>query len=76
MVYVSMIILFCFGTNHWLKSLLSPSISWDTAYGILVSIFVIYMIREIYWAHRSVNYMIDLRAKDISELDITNVEEK
>ena len=56
--------------NHWSMSLLSPTISWDTAFSVFTALFILYSIRELYWIHRSINYMIDCRAKNISELEL------
>ena len=73
--FIGLTIYFLAGTSHWIESLLEPALSWRTFFGIFTFGFVLYMIHEFYWIHRSVSYMIERRAQNIDELGIEEAEQ-
>jgi hypothetical protein len=73
--FIGLTIYFLFGTNHWIESLLEPALSWKTFFGMFIFGFVLYMLHEFYWIHRSVSHMIECGARNIAELGIEEAEE-
>ena len=73
--FIALTIYFLVGTNHWIEALLEPALSWKTFSGMYTFGFVLYMLHEFYWIHRSVSYMIERRAQNIAELGIEEAEQ-
>jgi len=73
--FIGLTIYFLVGTNQWIESLLAFAISWKNFFGLFTLGFVIYMLHEYYWIHRSVSYMIECRAQNIAELGIEEAEQ-
>lgn len=71
---IGLSIYFLTTAHHWMEALVFPKLSWMTAYGIFVLLFILYMLHDLYWAHRSVTYMIDNRAWNLSELEAFKTE--
>ncbi len=71
---IGLTIYFLAGRNHWIESLLEPALSWMTFFGMFTFGFVLCMLHEFYWIHRSVSYMIEHRAQNIAELGIEEEE--
>jgi hypothetical protein len=72
--YVVLSVYFLVGSNDWVKSLLEPTLSWKIIFGISVLGSIVFMLHEIYWIHKSISYMIDRRAQNITEIGIEEAE--
>jgi hypothetical protein len=73
--FIGLTIYFLAATRHWIESLLEPALSWETFFGMFTLGFVLYMLHEFYWIHRSVSYMIERRVLNIAELGIEDAEQ-
>ena len=73
--YVILIFLFLRGSPAWIEHLVSPSISWMFFSSIFICLWVLYMFYDLFWANRSINYMIDNRFNNISQIENEDAEQ-
>jgi len=73
--YFTLLLYFLSGSRAWLEYLISPSISWMTLLGVLISSWIAYMCYDLYWVNKSITYMLENSIKDISQIEQKEAEQ-